>query len=71
MFISGQKPLLIDTKVNILAVYPSNGLTAYTTDTEEYLVANGTSWKFVGGEIINTELTQSNINAIAYSIALG
>jgi len=42
-YISDDAPIQ-DTKANILALTPTVGLTAYATDTKEWLVANGSAW---------------------------
>ncbi len=38
---------LVDTKANILAETPTAGKIAFTTDSHEFLVYNGTNWKIV------------------------
>ena len=60
----GQTPNITDTKANILALTPTAGLLAKTTDTNELLYADGTGWTTSLGGIPNNIAVSRDIDGV-------
>lgn len=59
MFYSKNTFSIVNTKSVILTIPPAQGLTAYCTDTTEYLVADGTEWQ-VSNEVAHVDIVRFN-----------